>query len=426
MSNIPGVAVMIWLRSFVMAVCCASLVQAADWPHRFGPYRNSTTPEIVAPWTAALRPEWQMPLGEGYSSPTVAEGRLFLHAKVKDKHEEEVLALDAVTGKLLWKVSYEHKPFESNVGNGPRAAPVIARGRVYAYGITGILTCLDAETGKQFWQLNPLEQNSASIMMFGASAGPLVEGNRIFLPVGGRDSALVALDTESGATIWKSLNDPPTSVTPTLFLPKVEGRGIVRQLIYTSTRGLIGVDPKDGHALWQFPLADLAIGTLPPPIVFGDTILCCSMLTGSIAFKLQDVDEQLKPVEVWRNPQITTYFTQNLAGADDKLYVLHATLIPQADIALACLDAKTGKQAWQQPKIGLYQLNMIRTGDDKLLMLDDTHGDLILLDTAAAGYRELARGKVCNPTIISPALANGRLYVRDDVGVSCYQLSGGK
>ena len=413
-----------WLRSLLVLLCCASLARAADWPHRFGPHRNSTTSEIVAPWSGPLRSQWHIPLGEGYSSPTVAEGRLFIHAKVKDKNEEEVLAFDAVSGKPLWRIGYEHKPFESNVGNGPRAAPVIARGRVYAYGITGILTCLDAETGKQFWQINPLEQNDAPIMMFGASAGPLVEGNRIFLPVGGRDAALVALDAESGAVVWKSLNDPPTSVTPALFLPKVEGRGVVRHLVYTSTRGLIGVDPKDGHALWQFPLADLTIGTLPPPTVFGDNILCCSMLTGSIAFKLQDVDGQLKPVEIWRNPKITTYFTQNLAGADDKLYVLHATLIPQADIALACLDAKSGKELWQRPKIGLYQLNMIRTGDDKLLMLDDVQGDLILLDTTAGEYRELARAKVCNPTIISPALADGRLYVRDDAGVRCFKLGG--
>ena len=415
-----------WLRAIVLALCSVSMVEAADWPHRFGPYRNSTTTEIVAPWSGTLEPQWHIPLGEGYSSPTVAEGRLFVHAKVPDKNEEEVMAFDAVTGKPLWRISYEHKPFESNVGNGPRAAPVIVRGRVYAYGITGILTCLDAETGKQFWQLNPLEQNSASIMMFGASAGPLVEGNRIFLPVGGHDAALVALDTESGSAIWKSLNDPPTSVSAALFLPKIEGRGVVRQLVYTSTRGLIGVDPKDGHALWEFPLADLAIGTLPPPTIFGDTILCCSMLTGSIALKLQDVEGQLKPVEVWRNPKVTTYFTQNLAGADDKLYVIHGALIPQAEIALACLDGKTGKELWKRPKIGLYQLNMIRMGDDKLLMLDDTHGDLILLDTAANEYRELARGKVCNPTIISPALANSRLYTRDDTGVNCFRLGGDK
>src|SRR5581483_3761787 len=157
----------------------------ADWPHRNGPYRNNTTSEIVPAWKGELKPDWEIPLGEGYSSPTVAGGRLFLHAKVKDKNEEEILAFDAATGKQLWRVAYPHAPFESNVGNGPRAAPCIYLGRVYAYGITGILTCLKADTGEQIWQTNPTENLGASIMIFGCTAGPLVDGSRIYLPVGG-------------------------------------------------------------------------------------------------------------------------------------------------------------------------------------------------------------------------------------------------
>jgi outer membrane protein assembly factor BamB len=394
---------------------------AADWPHRNGPYRNNHTTEVVAAWKQPLQPAWQIPLGEGYSSPTVAEGRLFLHAKVKDKDEEEVLAFNAASGKPLWRVSYPHKSFESNVGNGPRTAPVIVRGRVYAYGITGILTCLEVETGKQLWQTNPLEKCQAPIMMFGASAAPLVEGDRIYLPIGAPGAGLAALDANTGEILWKAIDDPPTSVMPILFLPRIEGRGVVRHLVYTSTRGLIGVDMKDGSILWEFPLADRAIGTLPPPTVAGDLLVASSMLTGTVVLRLRDEGGKLTPVEVWRNPAVTCYFTQSLA-IDDSLYIINATLIPEADIALSCLDLKTGKERWKKAKIGLYQINMIGLGDGKLLMLDDTHGDLILLDSDRTEYRELARGKVCNPTIISPALAQGRLYTRDDAKASCYIL----
>jgi len=420
---------MSWHRGFAillvttLALALPSLsMRAADWPYRAGPYRNNSTTEVVPPWTEPLKAEWQIPLGEGYSSPTVAERKLFIHSKVKGKYEEEVLAFDAETGKQLWRHSYTHKPFESDVGNGPRFSPAIVRGKVYAFGITGILTCLEAETGKPLWQVNPLEKYEAPIMMFGCTAGPLIEGNRLFLPVGKPGSCLVALDTETGTPLWNALNDSPTSVTPALFTPKVAGRGIVRHLIYTSTRGFIGVDPQEGKILWEYPLADNIIGTIPPPTVVGDVFVVSSMLTGTFAVKLEDQEGQLVPKEAWRNPRVTTYFTQNVAGAGGKLYALNATLIPQAEIALSCLDLKDGKEIWKRPKIGLYQLNMIRTGDDKLLMLDDIKGDLILLDTAADEYRELARGKVCNPTIISPALANGRLYTRDDKGTSCYRV----
>ncbi|HWA96989.1 MAG TPA: PQQ-binding-like beta-propeller repeat protein [Pirellulales bacterium] len=407
------------LTSFLV---CTSAAGAADWPHRFGPFRNNSTPEVVQPWAEPLPQAWHLDLGEGYSSPTVADGRLFIHAKVKDQNEEEIIGFDAVTGKQLWRVAYPHAAFESNVGNGPRVAPTIIRGRVYTLGITGTLTCLDAADGRQFWQTNLLDQFHAPIMNFGTSSGPLIEGNRLYLAAGGQGSCLVALDLESGSVIWKQLSEPPTSVTPVMFVPKVEGRGSVRHIVCTSTRGLIGVDPRDGAVLWEFPLADLAIGTLPPPTIVGDTVVACSMLTGTFAFKLVDEDGRLKPKEIWRNPGLTTYFTQNTAGANDRLYAINATLIPQAEIALACVDMKSGKMVWQQPKVGLYQLNMVRTGDDKLLMLDDTHGDLILLDTAAAEYRELARSKVCNPTIISFAVSNGRLYTRDDRGVNCTLL----
>ncbi|MBS0208186.1 MAG: PQQ-binding-like beta-propeller repeat protein [Planctomycetes bacterium] len=417
------------MSKIIVAIALLTLagpVWAADWPHRFGPYRNNTTPESVAPWAESLSEAWRLDLGEGYSSPTVADDRLFIHAKVKDKNEEEVLAFDSATGKQLWRVSYEHKPFESNVGNGPRTAPTIVRGRVYTLGITGVLTCLDAATGKQFWQTNLLDQFQAPIMNFGTSSGPLIEGNRLYLAAGGAGSCLVALDLETGSVVWKGLSEPPTSVTPIMFAPKIAGRGVVRHIIYTSTRGLIGVNPQDGHVLWEFPLADLAIGTLPPPTVVGDTVVACSMFTGTFAFQLEDVNGKLQPKEVWRNPKLTTYFTQNVTGPDDKLFAINATLIPQAEIALACVDIKTGKFLWQKPKIGLYQLNMVRLGDDRLLMLDDTHGDLILLDTRADEYRELARGKVCRPTIISFAVSNGRLYTRDDRGVNCHVLPSAK
>lgn len=406
-----------WLACFALG----AIASAADWPQRTGPYRNNSTPEIVRPWHGALESAWQIPLGEGYSSPAVAAGRLFLHAKVQDKDEEEVLALDSVTGKRLWRFAYRHAPFESNVGNGPRAAPTVALGRVYTYGITGILTCLQADTGEKLWQTNPLESLHAPIMMFGASAYPIVDGDRIYVPVGAPGAGLAALDTETGEVVWKAYDDPPTSVPATLFQPRVGGV-LERHLVYESTRGLAGFNPADGSLLWEYRLADRPIGTLPPPAVVGDLLIASSMQTGTVALRLERSADGVRPVEAWRNPTVTCYFTQSVPIGSDYLYILNATLMPEAEIALSCLDARTGRELWKKDKVGLYQLNMIRTGDNRLLMLDDTHGDLILLDANPQEYRELARAKACNPTIITPALANGRVYLRDDRGVTCIPL----
>lgn len=401
--------------------CTRVALHAADWPQRSGPYQNNSTSEVVKPWKGALRADFQIPLDEGYSGPTVADKKLFLHTKVKGKNAEEVIAADAMTGKVLWRQEYNHKAFESEAGNGPRYSPTYLRGKLYTYGISGELRCWDTESGKVDWGTNLLEEAQAPIMKFGASAGPLIVGSQLFLPVGNPGKCLYCLNPRTGETQWHALNAAPMGTTTALFAPVVKERTL-RQLIFTTQRGYLGVDLRDGSVLWEFPISDVDVETLPPPTVAGDLFIVSSMRTGTFGVKLDEENGKLIPREVWRNPKVTTYFTQNIVGAADRLYALQATLDPAADIALVCLDLKTGKEIWRQPKIGIYQLNMIRMGDDKLLMLDDLAGDLILLDTAAAEYRELSRSKVCNPTIISPAFANGRLYTRDDRGAYCHTL----
>ena len=106
---------MLWTRSLVALLVCWSAASAGHWPQWLGPNRDGVSSEIVPPWKAAPRVVWRGPVGEGNSSPVVADGRVFLHAKVKDKDEEEVLVLDARNGKELW-----HFP----AGSALRGAPI--------------------------------------------------------------------------------------------------------------------------------------------------------------------------------------------------------------------------------------------------------------------------------------------------------------
>src|SRR5262245_2691448 len=132
------------LRSLVVLLAVASLATAADWPQWLGPNRDGASPETVTPWKEAPKVLWRQPFGEGYSSPVVVGGRVFLHARVKDQEAEEVVAFDAVTGKQLWRDAYPRMRYVSALGSGPRATPVVVVDRVYTYGITGILTCYQA------------------------------------------------------------------------------------------------------------------------------------------------------------------------------------------------------------------------------------------------------------------------------------------
>src|SRR5262249_60193416 len=123
----------------------------------------------VGPGKGPLKVLWRLPVGEGHSSPVVSGGRVYLHAKVKDRDEEEVIALDATTGKEAWRTSYARGAFTNPFGVGPRGTPAVADGRIYTYGVTGILTCFDADKGNQIWQVDALKNFQASNLLFGAS-----------------------------------------------------------------------------------------------------------------------------------------------------------------------------------------------------------------------------------------------------------------
>src|SRR5262245_24958104 len=139
---------MTWLRAVVAALVIGPAAAAADWPQWLGPRRDGGTVESVEPWTAPPPQLWRAKVGAGFSSPVVADGRVFVHAKVRRKEAEELVAFDAATGKEVWRTAYDRAPYSSVLNTGPQATPTVAGGRVYTFGITGVLTCFEADNGK--------------------------------------------------------------------------------------------------------------------------------------------------------------------------------------------------------------------------------------------------------------------------------------
>ena len=126
---------------------------AADWPQWLGPHRDGSTVEKVSPWKGDLKVSWHQPVGEGHSSPVVADGLVYLHSCQAAKQLEVVECFEAATGKPVWRQEYNRGPFTGLFGSGPRATPAVVGGKVYTYGATGILSCLDAKSGSKIWQL---------------------------------------------------------------------------------------------------------------------------------------------------------------------------------------------------------------------------------------------------------------------------------
>ncbi|MCS6851343.1 MAG: PQQ-like beta-propeller repeat protein [Gemmataceae bacterium] len=396
------------LRSLVLIGWAAMTGLAADWPQWLGPARDGSTVEKVVPWTAPPKVAWRLPVGEGHSSPVVADGRVIVHVKVLDKDAEEVLAVDAGTGTVQWRVAYPRGSFTSIFGNGPRSTPIISGRRVYTLGVTGILTCLDVTDGKQLWQVDTAKEFKPPSLTFGVSSSPLIEGNLLLVNVGAKGASVVAFDKDQGSVVWKAGDDPASYSSPIAF-----GEGDRRQVVFLTQKGLLALKPADGSILWQFPFVDLLSESSSTPVRINDFLVASSVTRGSVALNLTEQDGKPKVAEKWTAPTLTCYFSTPVAVGKDQLYMVTGTVIPPPSATLRCVDPQTGKELWNKPRIGRYHAAMLRTADYRLLLLDDD-GQLVLIDPDPKGYRELARAKICGKTWAHPALANGRLFVRDD------------
>lgn len=406
-----------WKPTLYSLLVLASVGRAGDWPQWLGPTRDSVSPEIVKPWTSAPKVLWHAPAGEGNGTPVVAEGRVFVHAKVSGKNEEEVVAFDAQSGKELWRKTYERAPFKSLYGNGPRASPAVSGGNVYTFGITGVLICWEAATGKQLWQKDTLKELQGNNLFFGMACSPLVDEGKVFVNVGAKGASVVAFGANDGAVAWKALDDKASYSSPILFT-----FGAHKQLVFLTGAGVVSLDPSTGQLHWKFPLVDALFESSTTPARADSVLMASSITYGSVGLKLQDANGKPEFTKTWKEDGLTCYFSTPVA-VGEQFYVVTGTKPPsRSNVAtLHCIESKTGKELWSRPKVGRYHATLLKTGDGRLLMLEEA-GNLVLVDPDPKEYRELARAKVCGDTWAHPALANGKLYVRDGKEVYCLQL----
>jgi outer membrane protein assembly factor BamB len=406
------------LTSLTVLLLFSGLATAGDWPQWLGPFRDGSSKEKVAPWKEAPKVLWRHPTGEGNGAPVVAAGKVYFFAKVKDKEEEEVTCLDAKTGKHVWRTAYPRGSIVTLFGAGPRSTPVVADGRIITYGITGLLTCFDAEKGTQTWQVDTRKEYSPAKLAFGAACSPLLAGRNVLVNVGGEGASVVAFDSATGAVAWKSQDDPASYSSPIHIR-----QGAADEVVFLTGKRLLGLNPAEGSLFWEFPLVDKLFESSTTPQRMGDILVASSITYGSIGLKLETQDGKPAVKQAWKDARLTCYFSTPVAVGKDHMYMVTGSdpLAFKHEATLRCVETTTGKEVWSKTPVGEYHASLLRTGDDKLLFLDDG-GNLMLLEPNTKEYKELARSKVCGKTWAHPALADGRLYVRDEKELICLQL----
>jgi outer membrane protein assembly factor BamB len=393
---------------------------AADWTQWLGPKRDGGTTESIEPWKETPKELWKAKVGVGFSTPVSSAGRVFVHARVNGKEREELIAFEAKTGQVLWRQAYDRAPYSSVLNTGPQATPTVAGNRIYTFGITGVLSCFNTETGKILWQVDTFKKLQAQLPRFGVCCSPLVIGNRVLVAINGQGSSIAAFDTDTGELQWQGLDEPASTSSPVLFAAKGKPGALPDAVFMTSLR-VIGLNPLDGSVTWEYALPFQPSGTSPTPLVSGDTIITSTMTNGSTAIRIS-TGEKTTADKLWQAKTISGYFSSGTAVGKDRLFLVTNQLKPVPRADLVCLDAANGKELWRQDGVGYFHFGMIRTGNDKLLILDDG-GNLKLVEASAKQYRELCTAKICDGTLVAPALADGRLYARDAEQIICVQLA---
>jgi outer membrane protein assembly factor BamB len=249
-----------------------------------------------------------------------------------------------------------------------------------------------------------------------------VAGNRVLVAVGGKGSAVAAFDTSNGELAWKALDGPISTGSPILHLNRAKKGMALLEAVFVNGRSLVALNPFDGEVSWEFPLSDEPLGTSPSPVVAGDILLASSIKAGGVGVKLTHADEKTTATGAWKNADLTGYFCTPVVCGKDYLYTVTSTLLPQPTSTLRCIEVKSGKEAWKQGDVGTFSAGLLRVADNRLLVLDDK-GVLRLVEHDPKSYRELAKAQVCGATFVTPALANGLLYARDNKNVVCVQLA---
>ncbi len=392
----------------------AKVKSSAYWTGFRGPNRDGHFDQqmILTNWPAAgLRELWRQPIGGGYASFAVAEGRVYTIEQ--RRNNEVVAAYDEETGLELWTHGWEAQFEEGIGGNGPRATPTYDSGRIYAQGATGEFRCLDAATGKVHWRRDIIAENGGSVLTYGIAASPLIVDDKVIVLTGGEERAVAAYNKIDGKPVWRVLSDKQAYASPML----VELAGHTQLLILTAYRAL-GLEPTDGKMLWSFLWRVQNDNVIAQPVVISSNrfLLSAGYGTGCVAVEIsKDAPENFKAKEVWRNKFLKNKFASSVS--------LNGYIYGLDEDILTCLDAATGERKWKDGRYGYGQVISI---EHHLMVLSGT-GELALVRAKPDQFVELARfqaikGKTWNP----PALADGKIFVRNAVEMACFDLSVGK
>jgi outer membrane protein assembly factor BamB len=383
----------------------------AEWFQWRGANRDGISSEtgLLQAWPKSGPPQvWRATgAGNGYSSFSASGGRLYtLGARGTNEY---VIAIDRATGAKTWE-TLNGRRYQNDRGDGPRSTPTVDGDRLYVFGGSGDLSCLDAATGKKIWSINLVQKFGGVNPYWGYSESPLIVGDRILVNAGGRRASIVAVSKADGSTLWQQHSDGAGYSSPMLMRT-----GSLNQVIFFTESHTLAVDPRDGRLLWTYDKANNGTANVATPIVHGTRVFVSSDYgTGAALLDVRAAGNIASANEV--------YFTRDMRNHHASSVLVGEHLYGFSSSILTALKFDTGAMAWRDRSVGKGSL----ISADNRLYLYSEDGVIGLAEASPAAYREHGRFSLAkqsgSPTWSHPIIASGLLIIRDQDTVYAYDV----
>jgi outer membrane protein assembly factor BamB len=412
----------LWIAGIVI-LSKALPVFADNWPQWRGPQRDGISREtgLLAEWPReGPKLLWKVEnIGRGYSTPAVANVRLYLMAS-EGLDNEFVEALDVRDGKRVWSTRIGNVGNPKQQPNFPtaRSTPTVEGDSLYSLSSDGDLACMDIKDGSVRWKKNLRSDFGGKTAEWAYAESPLIDGEALVCAPGGSEATVIALRKTSGDLIWKCpLPEGDDAGFSSAIVVEVGG---MREYVRLLTKGLVGIEASTGRLLWRYSKPISKYGAnIQTPLASGEYVFCSSTGTGGGVVRLKVQAQQVEAEQVYFGPEYQTAIG-GVVKVGDYLYGTTGE-------TLLCTEFTTGQVKWKERALGAASLCY---ADDRLYIHGE-NGDIGMIEPSPESYREKGRfTPTGQPQRVNsmekawayPVVSDGRLYIRDNNVLWCYAV----
>ncbi len=418
LSTLLSVIGVVTLISMNVNSIFAQAAVETDWPQWRGANRDDVSLEdgLLKEWPEGGPTKlWtNRDGGLGYAGFAVVGDRLYTMGATDDN--QFALCLNVSDGSEVWRKSIDSQ-FNNRWGDGPRNTPSIDGDNAYFLSASGTLACLNAADGSEKWSVSLTEDFGGKTPYWGYSESPFVDDDKILCTPGGSEGAIVALDKLTGKVVWRTRSVTSACHYSSIVSAEIDGK---KQYIQLFEKSLIGVEAETGVLLWEEAWRGRT-AVIPTPIVDGNKVYVSSGY--GVGSMLVDISDPANTSQIW--------FSNKMKNHHGGVILKDGHYYGYSDrIGWACQSADSGELVWSE-KDALGK-GAIAYADGCFYLISENEGVVVLIDASSEGWKEKGRftldpqspnRKPDGRIWVHPVVSNGKLYLRDQEFISCFDVS---